>query len=392
MKHHGFCLRAAAATAGMALLLVGGTGTAALAAVAAVAATPAPAAPGAPTGLTGTPGDGPSATVTVTPVASGGSSSRNSGAGNSQDPGSVPGAPVSLATSYGDGFIALSWSAPASAGSSAITGYRVYVGTSPSFASFKEYTTSGPSFRTTAVENGSTYFIKVTAVNAAGEGPATSVAQVTPVPRAGPAAPTGLTAQGRRGEVILSWSPPPGGLAAGDGYLIYMGTSPGGEGAKPFVPHLIESTTSYPIAPLTDGTRYYFKVALLDGNNRVSAKSAEVSAVPGVGAVGGTGPSGSASTGGGSGGGSNNSKGHDAGSIPGHTSSSSHTGLIILLAGVSVAATGGAIAIVATQRRRRGGRYAPVPAPRRPYDDQPAGPSNRVPASRVEELNGPRYR
>ncbi len=61
--------------------------------------------------------------------------------------------------------------------------------------------------------------------------------------------------------------------------------------------------------------------------------------------------------------------------------------LIVLLAGLAVAATGGAIAIVLVQRRRRGRGNAPVPAPRRPYDDQPAGPS-----SRIEEMNGPRYR
>jgi len=55
------------------------------------------------------------------------------------------------------------------------------------------------------------------------------------------------------------------------------------------------------------------------------------------------------------------------------------------IAALSLAGTGGAIAIVLVQRRRRrhGPGYAPVPAPRRPYDDQ---------RSRPEELNGPRYR
>jgi hypothetical protein len=169
-----------------------------------------------------------------------------------------------------------------------------------------------------------------------------------------------------------------------------MGTSPGGEGAKPSVPHLIESATSYAIAPLTNGTRYYFQVALLDGSNQVSARSAEVSAVPGPGAGagggsgGGAGSSASTTAGGGATAPASASTVRDAGPSHSHTSSSTHTGLIILLAAVTLAATGGAIAIVVIQRRRHGRGHAAVPAPRRPYDDHLA--------SRVEELNGPRYR
>jgi Fibronectin type III domain len=337
-------------------------------------------------------GDGPVATATVTPRGSG--TTTQNGGGTSQGTGSVPGAPTGLTTSSGDGFIALSWSAPASTGGSAITGYHVYLGFSSSFTGAREFTTSSPSFRLTDAQNGSMYFIKVTAVNAAGEGPATPVASVIPGPHVAPSPPTGLTARARPGEVVLSWSPPPGGLKADEGYQIYMGTSPGHEGAKPSVPHLIENTTSYAIAPLQDGTRYYFQVALLDGNNQVSARSAEVSAVPGAGTGGGTGagPSVSASSPAGIGGDGATAPptapaSPDKGNAQHNTLSGSPTVLIVPLAGLALAATGGAIAIVLVQRRRRGRGNAPVPAPRRPYDDQPAGPS-----SRIEEMNGPRYR
>jgi large repetitive protein len=440
MKHHVFSPRVAAAVAGLAVFLIGGTATGAIAAT--------PTVPGAPTGLTAAPGngtatlswsapgsdggasidtyvieggpspsgsgiqestgsdtatisgltngtayslsvhaqndvgDGPSATVTVTPQGSGSAS------------GAVPGAPTGLTTSYGDGFIALSWSAPASTGGSAITGYHVYLGFSSSFVGAREFTTSGPSFRLTDALNGSTYFIKVTALNAAGEGPATPVASVTPDPPVAPSPPTGLTAQARTGEVVLSWSPPPGGLKSGDGYQIYMGTSPGHEGATPYVRHLIESTTSYAIAPLQEGVRYYFQVVLLDGNNQLSARSAEVSAVPSAGTGGGnaTGPSTGASTPAGNGGGGATAPPtgpalRDKESAQHDTSPAPPAVLIVALAGLALAATGGAIAIVLIQRRRRGRGNAQVPAPRRPYDDQPAGPSRRK-----EEMNGPRYR
>jgi Fibronectin type III domain len=332
-------------------------------------------------------GDGPAVTVTVTPTP-----------GSAAGAGSVPGAPAGLAPSSGDGFIALSWSPPASAGGSAVTGYHVYLGFSSSLVGAREFSTSGTSFRLSDAQNGSQYYIKVTALNAAGEGPGTPVTSVIPGPRVVPAQPApsrpaGVTARARRGEVVLSWSPPPGGLKSGDGYLIYMGTSPGGEGANPSVRYLIENTTSYTIAPLTDGIRYYFQVALLDGNNRLSARSAEVSAVPGVGAGAAAGPPPGVGPGGKAGIGKAGQP--SAAPLPStdavrhHAWPSLPAGLIILLAALSLAATGGAIAIVLVQRRRRrdGRGYAPVPAPRRPYDDQPAGPP-----SRMEELNGPRYR
>jgi hypothetical protein len=62
----------------------------------------------------------------------------------------------------------------------------------------------------------------------------------------------------------------------------------------------------------------------------------------------------------------------------------SSAGLIIGLAALSLAGTGGAIAIVMIQRRRRGRSY--VPAPRHPYDDEPDRPY-----SRAEQNSGPRY-
>ena len=460
MKHHSFSPRAgaAAAVAGMAMLLAGGTATGAMAAVTSVSAQSAaqstPTGPGAPTGLTGTPGngtatlswsapssddgsidwyviqagtsddilemvgghtatltgltngitytfrvhaqyatgeDGPAATVQVTPVLRGFGSAT----------GTAPGAPTRLKTDSGDGVIVLEWSPPASAGSSPVTGYRVYMGFSPSFTAAREFTVTGTSFRLNDAVNGSGYFIKVTAVNAAGEGPATSAPMVIPDPHY-THTPTGLTARAGHGKVTLSWSPPAGGLIDGDGYRIYLSTSPGHEGTTPYVARLIEGT-SYTIAPLRDGVRYYFRVALLDHFNGPSAQSAEVSAVPwagrgtGSGSGSGTGSGSSVTNNGttqvGNGGGvttqsATPTQPSQEPGQPGVSSGSpgSSAGLIIGLAALSLAGTGGAIAIVLVQRRRKGRGYAEVPAPRRPYDDEPARPY-----SRTEEKSGPRY-
>lgn len=481
MKHHAFSPRATVAAAGIAVLLVGGTTTGAMADAASASALSAqqvtPTAPGVPTGLTAAPGngtvtlswsppasdggaavegyfieggtspssdditnnvgghtttlggltngttyyfrvdaqnpygDGPAATVEVTPHVPGSVPSR----------GSVPGAPTGLRTGEGDGWIALAWSAPTSAGGSPITGYHVYLGYNSSFAGAREFTTSGTSFRLTDASNGSLYYIKVTALNAAGEGPATPATSVIPTvhwptgPR--PPRPTGLTATTRHGEVILSWSPRTGGLQGGDGYLIYMGTSSGHEGATPAVPYLIENTTSYTIAPLKDGTRYYFQVALLNLNGSESSRSAEISAVPGISTGSGSGAG--AGSGAGPGRGAGSGSGTPVDIAPGSAASAgsgastgagvpvnvqasstplpgtelakeSATGLpvslvILLVALVLVAAAGGATAVVLLRRRNYDRRYGPVPPPRRPYDDQPAERFDRP-----EELNGPR--
>jgi Fibronectin type III domain len=464
MQYHAFSRRAAATAVGMAVLLVGGTTTGAMAAVTSTSAPSAqqgtPTPPGAPIGLTATPGNGIATLSWAAPssdggspvdryVIEGGSSPSDDGILQKVDghaatitgltngttyyfrvlaenlygdtasatvpvtpwgAGSVPGAPAGLKTSYGDSFIALSWSRPTTTGGSAITGYHVYLSLRSSMLGAKEYTTSATSFRFSDVENGSTYYIKVTALNAAGEGPGTAVTPVTPVPRAvpaqpGPSRPTGLTARARHGEVVLSWSPPKGGIKSSQGYLIYIGTRSGHEGAKPSVPYLIE-TDSYAIAPLKNGTRYYFQVALLTGT-RVGPRSAEVSAVPGAsasapGQVGvtastgtQTGSGGQGGSGGQAGSGGNETAQPSVSPLPGidvgqdSSSSSPSTGLIVLLAALVLAAAAGCTtAVMLLRRRGHDRRYGPVPAPRRPYDDDQ--PTEQV--RRPKEMNGPRYR
>ncbi|HEY3651635.1 MAG TPA: fibronectin type III domain-containing protein [Streptosporangiaceae bacterium] len=344
MKHHAFSLRAAAAAAGMVVLLVGGTATGAMAAVTSASAPSAhqgtPTAPGAPTGLTAVPGngkatlswsppgsdggspvdgyfieggtspasdsivndvsghtvtisgltngtayyfrvradnghdDGPPATVTVTPRA------RGAVTGS----GSAPGSPTGLKAGAGDGFIALSWSPPTSAGSSPVTGYHVYLGYSSSLVGAREFTTSGPSFRLTDATNGSLYYIKVTALNAAGEGPATPVTSVITGPRAvptRPVAPSGLTARVSHRSVILSWSQPGGGTKVSD-YLVFVGTRPVRSFMRSFDEVSDPRVHTYTVTGLPTGARYYFRV-LAVGATSVSLPSNETSVFLGAG-------------------------------------------------------------------------------------------------------------
>ena len=129
--------------------------------------------------------------------------------------------------------------------------------------------------------NGTAYSFKVTAVNKAGEGPASGAASATPTAKVTkPGLPNGLTASPGNGKVTLSWTAPGSDGGTGiSGYEIYRGTSPGGESGTPVNASLVAGT-SYTVTGLTNGTRYYFTVAAVNQAKLQGAKSGEASATP----------------------------------------------------------------------------------------------------------------
>src|SRR5439155_897696 len=86
-------------------------------------------------------------------------------------PTTAPGAPRDLGAVAGDATVALAWSSPSSDGGSAITNYKVYRGTISGQLSLLATLPNVLSYTDSAVTNGQTYYYKVTAVNAVGEGP-----------------------------------------------------------------------------------------------------------------------------------------------------------------------------------------------------------------------------
>ena len=109
----------------------------------------------------------------------------------------------------------------------------------------------------TGLVNGTPYYFRVTAVNRVGEGPAS--AEVKAVPVTVPGAPVGLTATPGKSKVTLTWAAPASGGAPITGYIIYKGTSPGGE-TGPAVNASPVTATSYTVTSLVNGTTYYFEV------------------------------------------------------------------------------------------------------------------------------------
>ncbi len=120
--------------------------------------------------------------------------------------------------------------------------------------------------------NGQAYYYKVSATNAAGEGPLSMEATATP--RTVPAAPMSLSAVGSGGAILLYWSP-----AASDGgspvtsYRVYRGTSSGGE----IYLFVVGNVTSAVDSSVARGTTYYYAVAAVNAAGE-GAHSSEASA------------------------------------------------------------------------------------------------------------------
>ncbi len=296
----------------------------------------------------------------------------------------TPGAPVSLKATPGQGQVTLSWVAPASSGVSPVTSYNIYVGTTPAFRGGLPRFVSmgeGTSYVVTGLSAGTTYYFEVAAVNAHGAGPASPVASAAPpaqVKPAIPGAPGHVIAQPGRTRMIVMWTAPAAsGGAKVSGYLVYMGTRPGGESGTPVTRVLIHDTACA-VMGLASTITYYFKVAAVDATGHPGPLSAEVSGVPwpavtpshpgpstpvqptGPAQVVPTQPSPPSAT-------------QDANRTQDHSSPGTPAGLIILLAGVATAALAGAVGMTLHLRRMR------------TRQDMPE-------ALEPDELTGPRYR
>ena len=112
-------------------------------------------------------------------------------------------------------------------------------------------------YNDTTVTNDQAYFYVVKAVNAVGSSVASNTAQATPsAVGTPPGTPTGLNAEGNAGSISLSWTEPAGGNV--DKYLLYRGTTAGGEDATPLA--TVIGATSYTDTDVTPGTPYFYKV------------------------------------------------------------------------------------------------------------------------------------
>lgn len=128
-----------------------------------------------------------------------------------------PGAVRDLVAEAGRTHITLRWSAPALDGGSPVTSYRIWRDDIP----YAEVNAANPTYPDRRTEPGVTYTYAVAAVNAAGQGPASSV---TTTALSGPDIPREVSAKpgDEIGDVFVTWQPPAGnGGAVLRAYRVY---------------------------------------------------------------------------------------------------------------------------------------------------------------------------
>ncbi|HME53931.1 MAG TPA: PQQ-binding-like beta-propeller repeat protein [Candidatus Lokiarchaeia archaeon] len=85
-------------------------------------------------------------------------------------PATIPGPPLEFTATASNGHISLSWQVPANNNGSAITGYKIYRGTSPGAETILVFLVNITAYVDTSTSSGRGYYYQVSAVNGAGEG------------------------------------------------------------------------------------------------------------------------------------------------------------------------------------------------------------------------------
>ena len=181
----------------------------------------------------------------------------------------APGQPTGLtATARGTSRIELDWTAPSSA-EGPVTGYRIEVSTTGTsrWTVLEDDTESrATEYTHTGLDPGTRRYYRVAAINSAGRGAWSSVANAT-TDAAAPGAPTGLTAVpsglGGRTQLLLTWRRPStdGGLAIA-GYRIEV--SANRINWTPLVANTGTAATSYTHVDLPPATTRYYRVAAIN--------------------------------------------------------------------------------------------------------------------------------
>jgi titin len=175
----------------------------------------------------------------------------------------------------GDNFVVLTWSPPTNPGNPEFTQYDIYRTPESAGTELIANVPSGTlTFNDTTAVNGNIYEYYVKSVNTVGSSPASNSAIGSPTePGTAPGAPTSLTAEAISGHILLGWTAPSGGGVSN--YLIYRGTTAGGEGATPIAK--VSLGTIYQDDNVVAGTTYFYKVkanntfGMSDFSNEASA-------------------------------------------------------------------------------------------------------------------------
>lgn len=192
----------------------------------------------------------------------------------SATPSDEPSAPINPIATAGEAQIQLNWQAPASDGGSPVLNYTVYRGTTSGATPFLTFLGNVLVYVDTGLTSGQTYFYRISATNANGEGLLSNEVSATPI--GSPGAPTNLQTSSGDGYVYLSWDAPANdGGSAVTNYAVYRGTSAAGVTLLANVGNVLY----YNDTGAVNGQTYYYTVSAVNGVGE-SAASTSASATP----------------------------------------------------------------------------------------------------------------
>jgi hypothetical protein len=179
-----------------------------------------------------------------------------------------------LSASVANGQSVVSWSAPSSNGGSAISGYKVEYSTNGTSWTQASASTTSP-YTLTSLTNGTSYQVRVTPINGAGNGASTTT---TVVPGAVPTAPQNVAATSERNSSVVTWTPP----VSNNGYPILSYTVEYSTDGTTWTSASTAATSPYSLTGLTNGTAYQVRVTAMNsiGASGSSTASATPQGVP----------------------------------------------------------------------------------------------------------------
>jgi hypothetical protein len=180
---------------------------------------------------------------------------------------SPPSAPVSFLVTNPPGSMKLTWNPPLDNGGAPPTSYNVYRSTSPGGEGNVPYASGITTNTFSDLYNlvaGTTYYYRISAVNAAGEGELSY--ETSAVEQPGPPGPPELSATVSGGVVHLSWTVPPDGGSPITKYVLTRNTVR--------LKNLTASVTATDDTAVTSGTQYTYQVKAINayGNGQLSNK------------------------------------------------------------------------------------------------------------------------
>lgn len=193
----------------------------------------------------------------------------------------TPSAPTSLLATAGNGQVSISFTA-GSDGGSAITNYKYSTNNGSTYTAFSPAVTASP-VTITGLTNGTTYQIKLLAVNAVGDGAESSA--VSGTPSTVPSAPTGLSGSPGNTAATISFT---AGSNGGSPITNYQYSTDGGSTFLAFSPAdaaspvTISTLSSDGTTPLTNGVSYTIQLKAVNVIG-TSAPSSSVTVTPSLG-------------------------------------------------------------------------------------------------------------